>query len=150
MPLYNYYCTSCDKVFEDLVSGSKYKEPQECPKCGTLSERTAYGQKINAHGLGLTEGRGEGDKAKTEHRWMEKEIQTTKGALKGKSGVSPYTNYKINKEAAVQAGLAKKVDPKTARQKKKNAAKLTQTVSKAMSDKDLKRAQDGHNVKDNS
>ena len=149
MPLYNYYCTSCDKVFEDLVSGSKYKEPQECPKCGTLSERTAYGQKINAHGLGLTDGRGEGDKARTEHRWMEQEIKNTGKALEGKSGVSPYTNYQINHEVAVKQGLAKKVDSKKARVRQKSSEKLTQTIAKAMSDTDRKRSEDGHNIKDN-
>tara|TARA_R100000458_G_scaffold17345_3_gene15032 strand:- start:13506 stop:13955 length:450 start_codon:yes stop_codon:yes gene_type:complete len=149
MPLYSYHCKSCDEVFEDLVSGSKYKEPQECPKCGKLSERTAYGQKINAHGLGLTDGRGEGDKARTEHRWMEQEIKNTGKALEGKSGVSPYTNYQINHEVAVKQGLAKKVDSKKARVRQKSSEKLTQTIAKAMSDTDRKRSEDGHNIKDN-
>jgi len=149
MPMYNYYCESCNETFEELVSMEYYKEPQEHDDCGNLCSRTAEGQEIVAHGIGLTAGRGDGDKARTDHRWMEQEIENTKKAVEGKSGVSPYTNYKINHDVAVEQGLAKKVDPKTAKVRRDSSEKLTQQVATKMSDKDRKRSEDGHNVKDN-
>ncbi len=39
MPLYEYKCKSCDHQFEKLVSISKAKEPQECPKCKSLDSQ---------------------------------------------------------------------------------------------------------------
>jgi|14_taG_2_1085336.scaffolds.fasta_scaffold01197_7 putative FmdB family regulatory protein len=152
MPFYNYYCKPCEEVFSDLVSGENYQDPQECPSCGKLSERTARGQEINAHGVGLKEhsrASSSSSRRKVEESWLEGEIDNTKEAIEGKSGVSPYTNYKINHNVAVEQGLAKKVDPKTARVRRKSSKDLTQTVAKAMSDKDRKRSEDGHNIKDN-
>ena len=152
MPFYNYYCKPCEEVFSDLVSGENYQDPQECPSCGKLSERTARGQEINAHGVGLKEhsrASSSSSRRKVEESWLEGEIDNTKKAIKGKSGVSPYTNYKINHDEAVNRGLAKKVDPKTAKNRRKSAEKLTQSAAQNMSTSDRKRAEDGHNVKDN-
>jgi len=152
MPMYNYYCESCNETFEELVSMEYYKEPQEHDDCGNLCNRTAEGQEINAHGIGLKEhsrSSGSSSRRKVEESWMEGEIENTKKAIEGKSGVSPYTNYKINHDVAVEQGLAKKVDPKTAKIRRKSSEALTQTVAKAMSDTDRKRSEDGHNVKDN-
>ena len=55
----------------------------------------------------------------------------------------------INHNVAAERGLAKKVDPKTAKKRKKSSEKLTQTAAKNMSASHRKRAEDGHNVKDN-
>jgi putative FmdB family regulatory protein len=152
MPFYNYYCEPCDKVFSELVSGEKYRDPQECSSCGKLSERTARGQEINAHGVGLKEhsrASSSSSRRKVEESWLEGEIENTKKAVEGKSGVSPYTNYKINHDVAVEQGLAKKVDPKTAKVRRDSSKKMTQQVATKMSDEDRKRSEDGHNVKDN-
>ena len=152
MPMYNYDCSSCGIIFEELVSGEYYKEPQEHDKCGNLCERTAEDQGIYAHGIGLKEhsrSSGSSSRRKVEESWMKGEIENTKKAIEGKSGVSPYTNYKIKHDVAVEQGLAKKVDAKTAKARRKSSKDLTQTVAKAMSDKDRKRSEDGHNVKDN-
>ena len=32
MPIYEYYCQKCDKIFETLIFG---KETPACPDCGT-------------------------------------------------------------------------------------------------------------------
>ena len=149
MPMYNYDCSSCGIIFEELVSGEYYKEPQEHDECGNLCERTAEDQGIYAHGIGLKEHTRRSSIAKTEHKWMDGAIDATKRAIDGKSGVSPYTNYKLNHEVAVEKGVAKKVDPKTAKNRRKSAEKLTQAAAKNMSASDRKRAEDGHNVKDN-
>tara|TARA_R110002074_G_scaffold361872_1_gene534922 strand:+ start:535 stop:984 length:450 start_codon:yes stop_codon:yes gene_type:complete len=149
MPMYNYDCSSCGIIFEELVSGEYYKEPQEHDECGNLCERTAEDQGIYAHGIGLKEHTRRSSIAKTEHKWMDGAIDATKRAIDGKSGVSPYTNYKLNHEVAVEKGVAKKVDPKTAKNRRKSAEKLTQTAANNMSASDRKRAEDGHNVKDN-
>ena len=55
MPMYNYNCSSCGIIFEELVSGEYYKEPQEHDECGNLCDRTAEGQEVYAHGIGLKE-----------------------------------------------------------------------------------------------
>lgn len=149
MPMYNYDCSSCGIIFEELVSGEYYKEPQEHDECGNLCERTAEDQGIYAHGIGLKEHTRRSSIAKTEHKWMDGAIDATKRAIDGKSGVSPYTNYKLNHKVAVEKGIAKKVDPKTAKNRRKSAEKLTQTAANNMSASDRKRAEDGHNVKDN-
>ena len=149
MPMYNYDCTSCGIIFEELVSMDYYKEPQEHDDCGNLCHRTAEGQGVYAHGIGLKEHTRTASRAKVEEKWVEGEIEATKRAIDGKSGVSPYTNYIINHDEAEKRGLAKKVDPKTAKKRRKSAAKLTQTAANNMSTSDRKRAEDGHNVKDN-
>mgnify|MGYP003654429318 CR=1 FL=1 len=149
MPLYNYDCSSCGIIFEEIVSVDYYKEPQEHDECGNLCNRTAEGQGVYAHGIGLKEHTRTGSLAKTEHKWMEGAIDATKRAIDGKSGVSPYANYQINHDEAVNKGLAKKVDPKTAKKRRKSAAKLTQSAAQNMSASDRKRAEDGHSIKDN-
>ena len=39
MPLYEYICEKCDKVFEALGSMQKSEEPTACPKCGGSADR---------------------------------------------------------------------------------------------------------------
>ncbi|HEY5640310.1 MAG TPA: zinc ribbon domain-containing protein [Dehalococcoidia bacterium] len=39
MPLYEYYCEKCDRVFESLQAISKSDQPVACPKCGRASDR---------------------------------------------------------------------------------------------------------------
>ena len=147
MPFYNYYCEPCEDIFEELVSPSDFHTLQECPDCSSLCNRTAEGQMINAHGIGLKEHVSRSSRAKVEEKWMSDEIDNTKNILEGEGGPSPYASYKINPEVAVKQGLAKKVDPKTAKIRRESSAQLTRNAAKAMSEKDLKRAQNGHNNK---
>jgi putative FmdB family regulatory protein len=39
MPLYEYYCDNCDKVFEAIRSLSASDKPAPCPECGAQSDR---------------------------------------------------------------------------------------------------------------
>ena len=39
MPLYEYYCESCDKVFETLRRLGESGEPAPCPDCARDAER---------------------------------------------------------------------------------------------------------------
>ena len=39
MPLYEYICEKCDKVFEALGSMSDSGKPTACPKCGASADR---------------------------------------------------------------------------------------------------------------
>lgn len=43
MPIYDYKCPSCENEFEKNVKMSQYQDPQECPKCQTMSERFVNG-----------------------------------------------------------------------------------------------------------
>ena len=61
MPLYEYYCESCDEVFEALRSVSASEEPAPCPRCGgqadrimpttfaSMSFRQGYAQRVPYH-----------------------------------------------------------------------------------------------------
>ena len=39
MPLYEYYCEACDRVFEALRSVHQSEEPAPCPNCGADADR---------------------------------------------------------------------------------------------------------------
>ncbi len=39
MPLYEYYCETCDKVFETLRPLRETGQPLPCPTCGRVGER---------------------------------------------------------------------------------------------------------------
>jgi putative FmdB family regulatory protein len=39
VPIYEYYCDSCDKVFDSLQSIAKSDQPVPCPACGRRSDR---------------------------------------------------------------------------------------------------------------
>ena len=38
MPLYEYFCTTCNWGFE-LLSGFNHNQKTDCPECGTISAR---------------------------------------------------------------------------------------------------------------
>ena len=150
MPMYNYDCTSCKIIFEELVSMDYYKEPQEHDDCGNLCYRTAEGQGVYAHGIGLKEhskSSGSGSRRKVEENWIKGEIENTKEAVESKTGISPYARYDINHDVAVKQGKAKKVDSKTAKIRQKSSEKLTHLSAANMSEKDRKRLEAGHNAK---
>ena len=103
MPSYNYYCSSCDLVFSDLVPMSKASEPQDCEKCGTPSDRTAQGQKI----------------------------------IKSEKGVSPYTEYKINHDVALEQGLCKKITDQEKKARDDDRGKAMKKLAEGMSENDI-------------
>jgi len=39
VPLYEYYCDNCDKVFDSLQPISRSDQPVACPKCGRDADR---------------------------------------------------------------------------------------------------------------
>jgi len=39
VPIYEYYCDKCDKVFDSLGTVSRSDQPVDCPKCGRSSDR---------------------------------------------------------------------------------------------------------------
>lgn len=39
MPLYEYYCDKCERVFEALRSIKDSDQPTKCPECGAASDR---------------------------------------------------------------------------------------------------------------
>ena len=40
MPIYTYHCPRCSKEFEKQLPVKDYKEPQNCPECGEIAEKT--------------------------------------------------------------------------------------------------------------
>lgn len=39
MPVYNYKCPACEAPFEATAARADFSKPQDCPTCGTSSER---------------------------------------------------------------------------------------------------------------
>ena len=48
MPIFEYRCKDCGKVFEELVK--KFDVPVACPDCGGEAERSYCGQMYSATG----------------------------------------------------------------------------------------------------
>src|SRR5262245_16688095 len=52
MPIYEYYCLSCDSIFEVLTSLSDAAKKKPCPECGRRSPRTVSAFAIASGGNG--------------------------------------------------------------------------------------------------
>lgn len=42
MPVYEYHCTGCDYVFEEMRSIAEFRDPMACPVCSELANRVIY------------------------------------------------------------------------------------------------------------
>lgn len=51
MPIYEYFCKECDKVYEILVFNGK-DEPEKCEKCGSLLEKIISKANFKLNGSG--------------------------------------------------------------------------------------------------
>lgn len=51
MPIYEYYCSKCDKEFQLKRLIAELKAPAHCPKCGEEGSRlvTAFSSKVGLH-----------------------------------------------------------------------------------------------------
>jgi len=138
MPFYVYKCSSCEKITERLDSVSKMKKRVKC-ECGKMAKRHLDGQSIDVtwSTSGKTPifypdhnavGRARKHKAIS---WNDNEIRNVSEIIKGKSGVSPYSKMEINPKVLEDEGIAKKVSPKEAEEKRKIAEKVSRdAVSK--------------------
>lgn len=52
MPLHDYYCTKCDRVFEILVRSDRLDEPIKCPGCGEALKKRIAPVRILRYGNG--------------------------------------------------------------------------------------------------
>lgn len=52
MPLYEYYCLSCDLIFEELAALSEATKKNPCPECGRKAPRTVSAFAIASGGSG--------------------------------------------------------------------------------------------------
>jgi putative FmdB family regulatory protein len=91
MPLYEYYCETCDKVFEALRSVRQSEEPAPCPSCGvdadrimpttfaSMSRKEGWRQRVPFHHKPVRAG----SPAKTIARVKPKENANRKGKAEG-------------------------------------------------------------------
>jgi len=141
MPMYTYYCESCDRNFSTIAAFKNRKRRRKCSNCGKCGCPHTWDYS-KSDDIGIQGIRG-GDtpkfygdiskRKKVEKKWLEDECKHAKGAIKGDSGVSPYSKMDINHEFMVKQGVAKKVSKKEARIRKKNSRKLTQYAAKDIS-----------------
>jgi hypothetical protein len=68
---------------------------------------------------------------------MEDEIENTKEAIKQDKGVSPYSEYKINHEVAVEKGLARKITEQEKQVREQDRQQAVKKLSEGMSDNDI-------------
>jgi putative FmdB family regulatory protein len=54
MPLYQYYCLHCERVFEAIVPLKEYDKKIKCPKCG--KEMNKYVDKVHLSSTRATYG----------------------------------------------------------------------------------------------
>jgi len=164
MPTYMYYCKKCDANFDNISSYEKMKKELTCPECSKRRCPRSYdmskcrgpkaGVLVKGGGTPKFYHTGEA-RAKSEHRWMENQIDATKEALQFKKGASPYSSYKLNNEALEKSGVAKRVTGDEAKDRKKTAHKrnlrAAESANKEMSqlDKDHISGQQGNVDKKN-
>ena len=151
MPNYNYYCKRCDGNHTERRKYEERNKSSICPDCGKRQCPMTFDNSKNKDGstgvfikggtpkfYGSTEAR-----KKVEKRWLEDEVKNADNATKGETGVSPYSNMKIDHEYWEKQGVAKKVSAKEARQRKKNARKLTQHAAKNVNSENVERMTKG-------
>ena len=91
MPLYEYYCEACDRVFEALRSVSASEQPSACPTCGkdadrimpttfaSMSRKEGWRQRVPFHHKPIRAG----EPAKPIARVKPKETANRKGKVEG-------------------------------------------------------------------
>ncbi|MDX9741006.1 MAG: zinc ribbon domain-containing protein [Gammaproteobacteria bacterium] len=47
MPMYDYFCESCEHAFSELRPMAEYREPHPCPGCGSLAPRVVGAPRLN-------------------------------------------------------------------------------------------------------
>ena len=141
MPTYSYYCKKCDRNFEELRSYEEREKKLSCVHCGkrqcpyTVDLSKSDNQSgVIFKGGGTPKFYHTGEsRAKSEHRWMENQIDATKEALQFKKGASPYTKRTLDNEALEKAGIAKRVTGEEKKARKKTAHKRNLVAAEAAS-----------------
>jgi Na+-translocating ferredoxin:NAD+ oxidoreductase RnfC subunit len=108
----------------------------DCPECGKECPRTLDGQDFSFTMPGATPKfyKSEENKKKMDNRWLNDEIENTKSAVKGETGVSPYSRMSINYEELGRQGVCKKNTTEQSKQKKESAGKAVRAAEKTMSE----------------
>jgi len=138
MPFYEYLCASCNHIEDVMCSMSDMKKWVKCPECGKRAKRHMSDGSIadfTVEGGTPTFYRNqtdiERDNTYKAHKWHDEEVRNTAEAIKGKTGVSPYSQMKIDHEVLRKAGIARKATPEEAEKKRKRAIELNKdAVSK--------------------
>ena len=129
MPIYQYKCNKCEEIREVMATMSKMKKWVKCAKCGKRAIRDMGGSVADFTVQGGTptyhhnSSVVERDNRYKAHKWHDEEVRNTSNAIEGKTGVSPYSQMRINHEELAKKGVVKRASPEEAKEKRK-AAKL--------------------------
>jgi putative FmdB family regulatory protein len=134
MPFYDFECSGCGFVTEEVFSIMSMPDSVECGDCGEESFRTIKNQNMevqwNTEGkTPVFHGKSERDDKYLANRWHDAEVRNAEKAIEGKSGVSPYSRMKINHEYFEKEGIAKKVSTKEAKIRKKAAEHIVREAA---------------------
>ena len=148
MPMYTYYCESCDRNFSTIAAYKNRKRRRKCSNCGKCGcPHTWDYSKSDDNGIQGIRG---GDTPKfyssekyaenRDNQWLKSEIDNTKEAIKGESGTSPYSKMTPNYEVLEEQGVMKKVSESEAKRRKDFAGKVVRDAAKSMSQTELDQA----------
>jgi putative FmdB family regulatory protein len=82
MPIYAFHCDDCDSDFDKVLPISRYKEPQNCPGCGTGPARklvTATNFILRGDGWAGKNNRIKNQMAKKNQRLDAKQVERKRG-----------------------------------------------------------------------
>lgn len=148
MPMYTYYCESCDRNFTTIAAYKNRKRRRKCGNCGKCGcPHTWDYSKSDDKGIQGIRG---GDTPKfyqtekyaenRDNQWLKSEIDNTKEAIKGETGASPYSKMTPNYEVLKELGMVKKVSESEAKARKDFAGKVVRDAAKSMSQTELDQA----------
>lgn len=114
MPIYEYECPKCGKVFEEWVKSSEAHKEEPCPDCGTLSprivSRTSFvlkgdGWYVSDYGYrkGITEEGGKGASVPAKSKPVTPAPQKDKTIAKPDAATRPHKAPKATKSAKKDA-----------------------------------------------
>jgi hypothetical protein len=141
MPMYQYYCEKCDRNFGTIVAYKNRKRRRKCVNCGDCGcPHTWDYSKSDDKGIGGIRGGdtpkfygSTQDKKVNDNRWLEKEIKNTANAIKGETGVSPYSRMTPNYEELTKQGRCVRTSEAEGRKKMEKAAEATRTATNTLS-----------------
>ncbi len=142
MPFYDYKCNKCETFIERMFSITNIQKSVKCPDCGGRAKKSIETQNMQIQWNAgdktpvFSDRKGD-DIKKVGSRWYNKEIETTKAAVDGKSGVSPYSRMKINYDYFEKNGRAKKVSSKEAKVRREVSKRIVKDAVSKLSGAEL-------------
>ncbi len=97
MPIYEFRCTECDEVSEEMLSFKDKKKTIKCPVCGNIAEKILSLGSFHLKGSGWYSDGYEGKMQKMSREEVEKNKISNIRKTKGEPPKVTYPNEKVTK-----------------------------------------------------